>query len=59
MTQKDIAKRVGVSVSTVSRVLSNKDTKAASKEVKEEPGYTGVFAMNSYIVGGHPRLSSD
>lgn len=36
MTQKDIAKKVGVSLSTVSRVLSNKDTKAASQKVKEQ-----------------------
>lgn len=35
MTLKDIAKRAGVSVSTVSRVLNDKDTKAASKEVSD------------------------
>lgn len=35
MSLKEIAERAGVSVSTVSRVLSDKDTKAASKEVKE------------------------
>lgn len=35
MTLKDIAQRAGVSVSTVSRVLNDKDTKAASKEVSD------------------------
>ena len=34
MKLKDIAKAAGVSTSTVSRVLNDKDTKAASKEVK-------------------------
>lgn len=47
MTLKDIADKVGVSVSTVSRVLNDQDTKAASRKVKEqiwrvvrEAGYT-------------------
>lgn len=35
MTLKDIAERAGVSVSTVSRILNDKDTKAASSEVRE------------------------
>lgn len=35
MTLKDIAKEAGVSVSTVSRVLNDKDTKAAGKEVRD------------------------
>ncbi len=35
MTLKDIAKAAEVSTSTVSRVLNDKDTKAASKEVRE------------------------
>lgn len=35
MTLKDIAKAAGVSIATVSRVLNDRDTKAASKEVKE------------------------
>lgn len=35
MTLKDIAKLAGVSVSTVSRVLNDKDTKAASKDVSD------------------------
>ena len=47
MTLKDIADKVGVSVSTVSRVLNDQETKAASRKVKEqiwrvvrEAGYT-------------------
>ena len=35
MTLKDIADKVGVSVSTVSRVLNDQETKAASRKVKE------------------------
>lgn len=35
MTLKDIAQEAGVSVSTVSRVLNDRNTKAASKEVRE------------------------
>lgn len=35
MTLKDIAQEAGVSVSTVSRVLNDRDTKAASREVRE------------------------
>ena len=35
MRLKDIAEKVGVSTSTVSRVLNDRDTKAASKKVKE------------------------
>lgn len=65
MTQKDIAKRVGVSVSTVSRVLSNKDTKAASKEIKEqiwqvvcEEGYTPSDAARQLRKGKHKDKSS-
>lgn len=47
MTLKDIAKAAGVSVSTVSRVLNDKDTKAAGRDVRDriwqvvrETGYT-------------------
>lgn len=47
MTLKDIAKKAGVSVSTVSRVLNDRDTKSASRETQEkiwkiirETGYT-------------------
>ena len=36
MTLKDIAKTAGVSVSTVSRVLNDRDTKAASRETREK-----------------------
>ena len=35
MTLKDIAQLAGVSVATVSRVLNDRDTKSASKEVSE------------------------
>ena len=35
MTQKEIAKEAGVSVSTVSRVINNKDKNAASQEVRD------------------------
>lgn len=35
MTLKEIAKRAGVSISTVSRVINHKNTKAASKEVQD------------------------
>ena len=47
MRLKDIAEKVGVSTSTVSRVLNDRETKAASRKVKEkvwqavrEAGYT-------------------
>ncbi len=36
MTLKEIAKLTGVSISTVSRVINHKDTKAASKEVQDK-----------------------
>ena len=36
MTLKDIAKKAGVSVSTVSRVLNDRNTKAASRETREK-----------------------
>lgn len=58
MTLKDIAARVGVSVSTVSRVINNKDTKAASQELQEkiwsivrETGYTPNAAARSLKLG--------
>jgi len=35
MTQKEIAKEAGVSISTVSRVINNKDKNAASQEVRD------------------------
>ena len=58
MTLKDIAARAGVSISTVSRVINNKDTKAASSEVQEkiwsivrETGYTPNAAARSLKLG--------
>lgn len=47
MTLKEIAQKANVSISTVSRVINKKNTKAASQEVQEriweivrESGYT-------------------
>jgi DNA-binding LacI/PurR family transcriptional regulator len=58
MTLKDIAARAGVSISTVSRVINNKDSKAASAEVQEkiwsivrETGYTPNIAARSLKLG--------
>lgn len=58
MTLKDIAARAGVSISTVSRVINNKDTKAASNDVQEkiwsivrETGYTPNAAARSLKLG--------
>ena len=58
MTLKDIAARVGVSVSTVSRVINNKDTKAASQELQDkiwaivqETGYIPNAAARSLKLG--------
>ena len=35
MTLKEIAQKAGVSISTVSRVINNQNSKAASKEVQD------------------------
>jgi DNA-binding LacI/PurR family transcriptional regulator len=58
MTLKDIAARVGVSISTVSRVINNKDTKVASPEIQEkiwlivrETGYTPNIAARNLKLG--------
>lgn len=58
MKLKDIAERVGVSISTVSRVINSKDTKAASEEVREkiwsvvrETGYTPNIAARNLKLG--------
>jgi DNA-binding LacI/PurR family transcriptional regulator len=58
MTLKEIAARAGVSISTVSRVINNKDTKAASPEVQEkiwsivrETGYTPNAAARNLKLG--------
>lgn len=60
MTLKDIAARAGVSISTISRVINNKDTKAASQELQEkiwsivrETGYTPNAAARSLKLGGN------
>jgi DNA-binding LacI/PurR family transcriptional regulator len=58
MTLKEIATRVGVSISTVSRVINNKDTKSASPEIQEkiwaivrETGYTPNIAARNLKLG--------
>lgn len=58
MTLKDIAARAGVSISTVSRVINNKDTKAASPETQEkiwsivrETGYTPNITARNLKLG--------
>ncbi len=58
MTLKDIAARVGVSISTVSRVINNKNTKAASQEIQEkiwavvrETGYTPNISARNLKLG--------
>lgn len=60
MTLKEIALRAGVSISTVSRVINNKDSKAASPEVQEkiwsivrETGYTPNAAARNLKLGGY------
>ncbi len=62
MTLKDIAARAGVSISTVSRVINNAYTKAASPEVQEkiwsivrETGYTPNTAAQSLKLGKSNR----
>ena len=58
MTLKEIAQKAGVSVSTVSRVINNNNSKAASKEVQEriwqivrETGYTPNLSAKSLQKG--------
>ena len=57
MTLKEIAQKANVSISTVSRVINQKNTKAASQEVQEriwekkkhkscQPGSTGTHLGN-------------
>lgn len=62
MTLKDIAARVGVSISTVSRVINNKDTKAASPELQEkiwsivrETGYTPNVSARNLKLGENEK----
>ena len=47
MTLKDIAKEAGVSVSTVSRVINNTGSNAASQEVRER--IWEIVRRNGYI----------
>lgn len=47
MTLKDIAREAGVSVSTVSRVLNDRETKAASKAVRER--IWTIIRDNDYV----------
>lgn len=65
MTLKDIARMAGVSVSTVSRVLSDRDTKAASRETREkiwkiirETGYI-PNSNAQQLRGNAPQIHSD
>lgn len=58
MTLKEIAKQANVSISTVSRVINHKNTKAASPEVQEriwkivrESGYTPNASARSLKLG--------
>ena len=58
MTLKEIAKQANVSISTVSRVINQKNTKAASPEVQEriweivrKSGYTPNATARSLKLG--------
>lgn len=64
MTLKEIAQEAGVSISTVSRVLNNTSSKAASPEVKERiwevvrrTGYTPNSAAQNLKLGQNPPKS--
>lgn len=64
MTLKEIAARVGVSISTVSRVINDKDTKVASPEIKEkiwsivrETGYTPNASARNLKLGGVEKIN--
>ena len=61
MTLKEIAKEAGVSISTVSRVLNQPNTKAASAQVQERiwnivrkahPGYAVYLRINCLFPRG-------
>lgn len=65
MTLKDIAKEAGVSVSTVSRVINNKGTNAASQEVRERiweivrrTGYVPNYAAQNLKLGKNKNIVS-
>lgn len=53
MTLKDIAEKAGVSVSTVSRVLNDRDTKAASRETREK--VWKIIRETGYIPNAHAQ----
>ena len=53
MTLKDIAKQAGVSVSTVSRILNDKDTKSASAEVRKR--VWEIIRDTSYVPNTNAR----
>lgn len=66
MTLKEIAKEANVSISTVSRVINHKNTKAASPEVQEriwkivrESGYTPNASARSLKLGQDVRLTEN
>ena len=59
MTLKEIAKEAGVSISTVSRVLNQPNTKAASAQVQER--IWNIVRKTGYVPGmlySPPRLCS-
>ena len=66
MTLKEIAQKANVSISTVSRVINQKNTKAASPEVQEriweivrESGYTPNTSARALKMGTKAPFSSN
>ena len=53
MTLKDIAKEAGVSISTVSRVINNKGSNAASKHTQDK--IWSIVRKNGYIPNAAAR----
>lgn len=65
MTLKEIAQKAGVSISTVSRVINNQNSKAASKEVQDriwqivrETGYTPNISAKSLQKGEQTPINT-
>ena len=65
MTLKEIARQANVSVSTVSRVINQKNTKAASPEVQEriwkivrKSGYTPNATARSLKLGQKAQIQN-